>query len=93
VKTRRRGENDTYNTADSLSDVEKKWIKLSQREKEFIQFGCTEDTYAEIASKMFVAPKTVDGYRDAAFEKLGVKNRIGLILFVIRNKLITISNE
>ncbi|GAB2809102.1 response regulator [Ferruginibacter profundus] len=66
----------------------KKWLMLSQREKDFVQYACTESTYTEIAAKMFVAPKTVDGYRESVFEKLGLKNRIGLVLFAIKNELV-----
>jgi len=37
---------------------------------------------------MSVSTRTIDGYRDALFEKLRVKSRIGLVLFAIKNKLI-----
>lgn len=73
-----------------LSDAEKKWNKLTQREKEFITLACTEDTYQEIAGKLFVSAKTVDGYRESVFEKLEVKNRIALVLFAIKNKFVEI---
>ena len=46
-------------------------------------------TYKEIADKMFLSPKTVEGYRDSIYEKLNIKNRIGLVLFAIRNGLFT----
>lgn len=80
-------ENDTGANS-TLNEAQKKWNKLSQREKDFVMLACTEITYAEIASKMFVAPKTVDGYREAVFEKLGLKNRIALVLFAIKNKFV-----
>lgn len=71
-----------------LSDAEKKWTRLTQREKEFVRLACTEDTYQEIASKLFVAVKTVDGYRESVFEKLEVRNRIALVLFAIKYKFV-----
>ncbi len=62
-------------------------ICLKDREKEFLQHACTEMTYKEIADKMFLSPKTVEGYRDSIYDKLNIKNRIGLVLFAIRNGL------
>jgi DNA-binding NarL/FixJ family response regulator len=60
-------------------------IDLKDREKEFLKLICTEKTYKEIAEEMFLSPKTIDGYREALFEKLDVKSRVGLVLFAIKN--------
>ncbi|MBA3705069.1 MAG: response regulator transcription factor [Bacteroidetes bacterium] len=64
--------------------------ELNERENEFLKFACTELTYKEIADKMFVAPRTVDGYREALFEKLNVKNRVGLVLYAIKHKKVKV---
>lgn len=61
--------------------------ELKGREIEFIKWACSELTYKEIADKMFVSPKTVDGYRDSVFVKLEIKNRVGLVLFAIKHNL------
>ena len=61
---------------------------MNDRERDFLQFACSELTYNEIAAKMFVSPKTVDGYRNALFEKFHVKSRVGLVLFAIKNGLV-----
>jgi len=58
---------------------------LKEREIEFMIHACSEKNYREIAEKMFVSPKTVEGYRDALYEKLNIKNRIGLVLYAIRH--------
>ena len=63
---------------------------MSAREKEFLQLACTEFTYAEIAAKMSLSPKTIDGYRNALFEKLNVKSRVGLALFAVKNGLVNL---
>jgi two-component system invasion response regulator UvrY len=47
-------------------------------------------TYKEIADYMYLSPRTIDGYRDALFEKLGIKNRVGLVLFAIKNGIIKV---
>ena len=59
--------------------------KMNDREKEFLQFACSEMTYSQIADKMFLSPKTIDGYRNSLFEKLHVKSRVGLVLCAIRH--------
>lgn len=61
---------------------------LNEREKEFLQYAATELTYKEIGEKMFCSPRTVESYRDALFEKLHLKTRVGLVVYAIKNKLI-----
>jgi DNA-binding NarL/FixJ family response regulator len=61
---------------------------INNQEKQFLELACSELTYAEIAEKMCLSPKTIDGYRNSLFEKLRVKSRIGLVLFAIKNKLV-----
>jgi len=63
---------------------------LNARELEFLKLGCSEMTYKEIADKMCVSPRTVDGYRDDLFDKLGVKSRVGLVLFAIKNGIVKV---
>jgi two-component system, NarL family, invasion response regulator UvrY len=64
--------------------------QLNEREKEFLQFCCSEETYEQIAKKMFLSPKTIDGYRKNLFEKFNVGSRVGLVLFAIKNGLVKI---
>lgn len=61
--------------------------KLTDKEISFLKYACTEKTYKEIAAEMDVSPRTVEGYRDALFEKLEVVSRVGLVLFAIKNGL------
>ncbi len=63
---------------------------LNDREIEFLKFACSELTYKEIAEKMFVSPRTIDGYRDALFEKLHMKTRVGLVLYAIKNGIVQV---
>lgn len=61
---------------------------LSNREIEFLKLASTEMTYKEIATKMGLSPRTVDGYREILFDKLNVKSRVGLVLFAIKNRIV-----
>jgi DNA-binding NarL/FixJ family response regulator len=61
---------------------------FQSREEEFLKLVCTELTYKEIADKMNLSPRTVDGYRESLFEKLELKSRVGLVLFAIKNGIV-----
>jgi len=61
--------------------------RLSEKELTFLKLACTEKTYKEIASEMNLSPRTVEGYRDDLFAKLGVMSRVGMVLFAIKNGL------
>lgn len=68
----------------------KSLVPLNDREADFLKYSCTELTYKEIADKMFVSPRTIDGYRDALFEKLHVKTRVGLVMYAIKNGIVNV---
>jgi DNA-binding NarL/FixJ family response regulator len=70
--------------------IQQQMINLNEREIEFLKLSCTELTYKEIADRMGVSPRTVDGYRDTLFEKLPVKTRVGLVLYAIRSGLVMV---
>ncbi len=63
---------------------------LKKREIEFLKHAATEKTYKEIAKDMYLSPKTIDGYRESLFSKLNIKSRTGLVLYAIKNKIITL---
>ncbi len=63
-------------------------LKLNEREIEFLKLACTEMTYREIAEKMYLSPRTIDGYRDALFEKLTIKTRVGLAIYAIKHGVV-----
>ena len=65
-------------------------VQPTQKEMEFLQYCSTELTYKEIADKMNVSPRTVDNYRESLFSKLNIKSRTGLVVYAIKNSLISI---
>jgi two-component system invasion response regulator UvrY len=71
------------------SEQEKILEQLTAREREFLKLVCDEKefTYEQIADKMGVQPRTVDGYREEIFGKFGIKSKTGLVLFILRHKL------
>ncbi len=81
----------SINTMDDEGSPAKNLAGLSGRETEFLKLTATEMTYKEIAEQMHLSPRTIDGYRDALFEKLDLKSRVGLVLFAIKNGIVTLS--
>ncbi|MEN9547850.1 MAG: hypothetical protein RIR12_441 [Bacteroidota bacterium] len=66
----------------------KKKIEFSEREKEIINLICKELTNKEIAEKLFLSVRTVEGHRLNVLEKMGVKNSVGVVIYSIKHKLI-----
>lgn len=64
-------------------------MQLTEREREFLKLVCHEKeyTYDQIADQMKVSSRTVDGYREAIFDKFAIKSKTGLVLFVLKHQL------
>jgi two-component system invasion response regulator UvrY len=80
----------TVNSLDEEDNQMKSMIKLNERELQFLKLACTELTYKEIADKMFLSPRTIDGYRDDLFQKLNIKTRVGLVMYTIKNGIVNL---
>jgi DNA-binding CsgD family transcriptional regulator len=65
-------------------------VMINERELIFLRWACTDKSYKEIADEMGVSPRTIDGYRDALFQKLNVNSRVGLAVYAFRNDIITL---
>ncbi len=75
-------------TKASDADSLKTKIMINEGELIFLRLSCTEKTYKEIADEMGISVRTVDGYRDALFQKLQVSTRVGLAIYAIKNELV-----
>jgi DNA-binding NarL/FixJ family response regulator len=63
-------------------------IILSTREVEVLNLICQELTAQEIAERLFISVRTVDGHRNNLLEKTGARNTAGLVIFAIKNNLV-----
>lgn len=79
----------TINKMEDDGDV-KSAAQLNDKEIQFLKLACTEMTYKEIADQMHLSPRTIDGYRDALFEKLNLKTRVGLVMYAIKNGIVQV---
>jgi len=81
--------NDMVMAMHNNEDVSPANQQLSEKEREFLSWVCTELSYKEIAEKMFISNRTVEDYRDAVYKKLNVHTRKELVLYAVRNGLAT----
>jgi two-component system invasion response regulator UvrY len=79
----------TINSSDDEGNT-RKVLNLNEREMEFLKLSCSEMTYKEIADKMHLSPRTIDGYRDSLFDKLKIKTRVGLAIYAIKHGIVHI---
>lgn len=73
----------SYNTQSSIEKA-----LLNEKEIEFLKLASTDLTYKEIAQEMQLTPRSIDGYRDTLFDKLGVKSRVGLAIFAVKTGIV-----
>jgi DNA-binding NarL/FixJ family response regulator len=59
-------------------------IDLTERELLILKMICAQDTNTEIAEKLFISNRTVDGHRASLLAKTGCKNTAGLVIFAIK---------
>ncbi|PLX15552.1 MAG: DNA-binding response regulator [Salinivirgaceae bacterium] len=65
---------------------------LTTREQEILELICHQYTAQEIADKLNITKKTVEGHRTNLFLKTGVKNLAGLVIYAIQNNLINLKD-
>ncbi|MGQ8869103.1 response regulator transcription factor [Myroides sp. TSA_177.3] len=65
-------------------------IALTEREIEVLHLIAQQKTGKEIADQLFISLKTVEGHKNSLFLKTGAKNVVGLIVYAVQNKLISL---
>lgn len=65
---------------------------LTPREKEVLQLICKQFSSVEIAEKLFLSNRTVEGHRNNLLLKTGSRNTAGLVLYALKHKLIDLTN-
>ena len=66
---------------------------LSAREIEILRLICEEHTNKEIAQKLFLSTRTIEGHRNRMLLKTQSKNTAGLVLYAVINNIIPIDNS
>ncbi|HRN37510.1 MAG TPA: response regulator transcription factor [Flavobacteriales bacterium] len=80
-----------------LKLVRKKHVKpvyndldpLTERELEVVRLICQELTTTEIAGRLILSPRTVEGYRNNILQKTGARNSAGIAVYAMSKGLYT----
>jgi DNA-binding NarL/FixJ family response regulator len=67
-----------------VTSQEDEKLNVTEIEKEFLRHACSDLTYKEIAARMKVSTRSIEGWRDSLFVKLNVQSRVGLCLEALR---------
>jgi DNA-binding NarL/FixJ family response regulator len=62
----------------------KEEVALSEREQEVLRLICDGQTAAEIGSRIFLSPRTVEKIKSTLYEKTGARNNAGLIMYAVK---------
>ena len=76
-------------TKEEFISEHKKTI-FTKRETEILQLLCTGLTSFEIAEKLFISKKTVEGHKYNLLSKTGKKNTVNLVMYALKNDLIEV---
>jgi DNA-binding NarL/FixJ family response regulator len=64
-------------------------ITFTERETEIIKLICQQLTAQEIADKVFLSKRTVEGHRTKILEKMNVKNTAGVVIYALKHRIVT----
>ncbi|MEH6534930.1 MAG: response regulator transcription factor [Psychroserpens sp.] len=81
------------NTHDQFKKSNFDTTYFTKREKEVLDLICQQYTTNEIAEKLFISPRTVDGHRNNLLLKTEAKNLAGLVVYAIQNKLVNLEEQ
>jgi DNA-binding NarL/FixJ family response regulator len=70
----------------SIDSVEK--ITFTEKETEVLRMLCKGLSNHEIADKLFMSVRTVEGYRNKLLQKTDSPNVINLVIYALKNKIV-----
>ncbi len=66
-------------------------IDITRREVDVLQLTCQQLTAEEIAERLFISVKTVNGHRNNLLQKTGSRNMAGLVIYAIKHGLVELT--
>jgi DNA-binding NarL/FixJ family response regulator len=63
-------------------------VNLTERELQIVQLICEEFTNKEIAEKLCLSVRTIDGHREVILEKIKARNTVGIVMYAVKNGLV-----
>ncbi len=65
---------------------------FTKREIEVLELICKQYTTNDIAESLFISPRTVEGHRNNLLLKTESKNVAGLVIYALKNKMVSLDN-
>jgi DNA-binding NarL/FixJ family response regulator len=65
---------------------------LSEREIEVLKLICQQYTAPQIAEKLFISPRTVEGHKSNLLLKTSARNIAGLVIYAVQKNIINIDD-
>jgi DNA-binding NarL/FixJ family response regulator len=65
-------------------------LLLTEREIEVMKLLCQQNTAQEIAEKLFISKKTVEGHKGNLLLKTGARNTAGLVIYSVKHNMINL---
>lgn len=59
--------------------------EFSQKEIDIIKLICQEASNKEIAARLFLSVRTIEGYREKIQDRIKAKNTAGIVIYAIKN--------
>lgn len=78
--------------SEEAPNFSKQVLNFNNKDIELIYLLAKQLTAKEISDKLYVSPKTVEGYKNSLFARTKTKTVVGLVLFAVRNGLININS-
>lgn len=66
--------------------------ELSERETEILKLICQQFTAQQIADKLFISTRTVEGHKSNLLLKTSTRNLAGLVIYAVQKNLINIDD-
>ena len=79
---------DHFHNEEAKQAIYKKEVKLSKRENEVLKLICNGYSNNEIAAKLGISRRTIEGHRSGLLSKTGAKNSIHLMLYARENNFL-----
>ncbi|MBN2814289.1 MAG: response regulator transcription factor [Bacteroidales bacterium] len=65
-------------------------VAITPREQEVLELICQGLSTQEIATRLFLSERTVENHRASLLDKTGCRNSLSLVLYAIRNNLVSL---
>lgn len=66
--------------------------ELSEREIEVLKLICQQYTAQQIADKLFISSRTVEGHKSNLLQKTSARNLAGLVIYAVQKNIINIDD-